>query len=219
MRKSAVGFGMALASLAVFVFLLAEVAHFGHFSWLDKAVNEMISPQSAWIVLLSKGLHFLFGPLSVIVMTLAIALIVWRRTGQKEAVLIAGMMLLGTAVSHLVKLLVARPRPENALIALSDPAFPSGHASATAIFFGILCMILLPKLKSGLLRISMISSSAFIVALVCFSRLCLHVHWLTDVLAGLALGGVIICVGVQVQDCFLTVKPTKASTTRRSGST
>jgi membrane-associated phospholipid phosphatase len=219
MRKSALAFGMALASLAVFVFLLAEVVYPGCISSLDKAVNEMMSPQSAWIVLLSKGLHFLFAPLSVIVMTVAMALITWKKIGPREAVLIAGMMLVGTAVSHLIKLLVARPRPENALIALSDAAFPSGHASATAILFGILCMILLPKLKPGLPRISVISSSAFMAALVGFSRLCLHVHWLTDVVAGLALGGVVTCVGVLVQDFFLTAKPTKASTTRRSGST
>jgi membrane-associated phospholipid phosphatase len=202
MRKSAVALGIALASTAVFVFLLSEVVYPGHISWLDKAVNEMIGQQSTWILLLSKGLHFLFAPLSVLVMTAALALIVWRMKGQREAILIAGMMLLGTALNHLIKILVARPRPENALIALSDAAFPSGHASATAVFFGILCMILVPKLKSGLPRILVISFSAFIVALVGFSRLCLHVHWLTDVLAGLALGGVIICVGVQVQDFF-----------------
>jgi membrane-associated phospholipid phosphatase len=206
---------VALASSAVFVFVLAEV-YLGHLSWLDRAVNEMISPQSPWIVLLWKGLHFLFAPLSVIVMTVAMALIVWRKTGQKEAVLIAGMMLLGTAVSHLVKLLVARPRPENALIALSDPAFPSGHASATAIFFGILCMMLVPRLKPGLRRITVISCSVFMVALVGFSRLCLHVHWLTDVVAGLALGGAVTCAGVLAQDFFSTAKPTEASDHRDS---
>ena len=216
MRKSAVASGIALALMAVFVFVLAEVVSPGHISGLDKAVNEMIGRQSAWIVLLSKGLHFLFAPVSVIVMTIAMATIVWRKIGQKEAVLIAGMMLLGTAVNHLIKLLVARPRPEDALIALSDAAFPSGHALATAVFFGILCMILVPKLKPGLPRVSMISASVFVVALVGFSRLCLHVHWLTDVLAGLALGGVIICAGALAQDFFSTARPTKASATRRS---
>lgn len=216
MRKSAIAFGLAFASMAVFVFLLVEVTFLGHISWLDKAANEMISQQSALIILLSKGLHYLFSPISVIVMTVAIALIVWRKIGQREAILIAGLMLLGTAINQLIKLLVARPRPENALIALSDAAFPSGHTSATAVFFGILCMILLPKFKSSLLRISMISFSAFMVALVGFSRLYLQVHWLTDVLAGLALGGAIICIGVQAQNFFSTAKPTNSSAKTKS---
>jgi membrane-associated phospholipid phosphatase len=205
---------MALASMGVFVFLLVETVSLGHFAWLDKAVNEMTSRQSAWIVLLSKGLHFLFAPLAVIVMSVAVALIVWRKIGQKEAALIMGMMLVGTAVSHLFKLLVARPRPANALIALGDSAFPSGHASATAVFFGILCMILVPRLKPGLPRISVIFSSVFMVALVGFSRLSLHVHWLTDVLAGLALGGVIICVGVMAAKLTSAEGPCRERTGR-----
>jgi membrane-associated phospholipid phosphatase len=62
----------------------------------------------------------------------------------------------------------------------------------------------------------MISVSTFIVALVGFSRLSLHVHWLTDVLAGLALGGVVVSAGVLAQDFFSTAKPPTASARKKS---
>jgi undecaprenyl-diphosphatase len=214
-KSSTVVIGVACASLAVFVFLLAEVTHFGRLWWLDRSVNEIMSQQSAWIVLLSRGLHYLFSAISLILISIILALVLWRRIGRRRAVLIAGPMLLGAGVNQLVKLLVARPRPVNAMIALSDSAFPSGHTSATAIFFGIMCMVLLPRLTPGLPRAVMISASAFLVALVGFSRLALHVHWLTDVLAGLALGGTVISIGLLVQGFFPPARPVKASSGRK----
>ncbi len=198
-KNSPVAFGVACASLAVFVFLLAEVTHFGQLWWLDKSVNEIMGRQSAWVVLLSKGLHYLFAAISMIVVTMALGFLFWRKIGKRKALLTAGLTLFGAGTTQLIKLLVARPRPVNAMFALSDAAFPSGHTSATTIFFGVMCMILLPRLTPGFPRAIMISASALLVAFVGFSRLSLHVHWLTDVLGGLALGGVVVSIGVLAQ--------------------
>ena len=216
-RNSAAAFGAACASLALFIVLLAEVTHFGQLSGLDTSVNEMMSRQSAWVVLLSKGLHYLFSVISAIVITIALAFLLWRKIGIRQAILATGLTLFGAGLDQLIKFLVARPRPVDAMIALRDAAFPSGHTTSTTIFFGIMCMILLPRLTSDLPRVIMISASAFIVALVGFSRLSLHVHWLTDVLAGLALGGVVVSIGVLAQDFFSTAGPPRASARRRPG--
>jgi membrane-associated phospholipid phosphatase len=214
-RSSAAALGAACVSLAVFVFLLAEVSYFGQLSWLDRSVNEIMSRQPAWTILLSKGLHYLFSAISLIVTSIALALVLWRRIGRRRAILTAGLMLLGAGLNQLIKLLVARPRPVDAMIALRDAAFPSGHTSATTIFFGIMCMLLLPRLTPGLPRAITISASVFIVALVGFSRLALHVHWLTDVLAGLALGGIVVSIGLLAQRFFPPAGPIGASAARK----
>jgi undecaprenyl-diphosphatase len=199
-RSPAAALAVAGASLAVFVFLLAEVTHFGQLSWLDKSVNEMMGRQTAWIILLSKGLHYLFSAISLIVIAIVLAFLLVRKIGRRQAVLTAGLMLLGAGLVQLIKLIVGRPRPANAMLALGDAAFPSGHTSATTIFFGFMCMILLPRLPPGLPRAMLVSASVLIAALVGFSRLSLHVHWLTDVLAGLALGGMVVSLGVAARD-------------------
>jgi membrane-associated phospholipid phosphatase len=200
MRKPAAALSMGCACLAVFIFLLPGETHFGRLAWLDTSVNEMLGRQSAGIILLSKGLHYIFSAISMIVATTALACIFWRKIGRSRAILMTGLILLVAGLNQFIKFAVARPRPVNAIIALRDTAFPSGHTSATTVFVGILCMILLPRLAPGRQRGIMIFASALTAALVGFSRLSLHVHWLTDVLAGLSLGGIVVSFGVLVQE-------------------
>ena len=206
--------GMACVFAAVFVFLLAEVVYFGQLVRLDTSVDEMLSRPAAWIILLSKGLHYLFSAISMIVITTALACIFWRKIGSRKAILMTGLIVIGAGLNQLIKLAVARPRPADAMIALPDTAFPSGHTSATTIFVGLLCTMVLPRLSPGLQRSVMISVSVFVAALVGFSRLALHVHWLTDVLAGLALGGVVVSAGVLARDFLPPAGPTRGQAGR-----
>ena len=161
MRKPAAALSMGCACLAAFIFLLTGETHLGRLARLDMAVNEMLGRQLAAIILLSKGLHYLFSAISMIVATTALACIFWRKIGRSRAILMTGLILLVAGVNQLIKFAVARPRPVNAMIALSDTAFPSGHTSATTVFVGILCMILLPRLAPGRQRGIMISRVHF----------------------------------------------------------
>jgi undecaprenyl-diphosphatase len=186
--------GLACASFAALVFLLMDVTHFHHLARLDTRVRELMAMQPAWLVLLSTGLHYLFSFFGILSLTAAVAFLLWRRIGRKEAVMIPGMTLLGAGLNAIIKFLVARPRPTGGLIFLADSAFPSGHTTSTTIFFAVMCVTLLPRLASGLHRALMISAAIFIVGLVGFSRLSLQVHWLTDVLAGMVLGGGVVSI-------------------------
>lgn len=98
-------------------------------------------------------------------------------------------MLLANALSHapvqLLKRLVARPRPSDALgrplalVPLPDPfSFPSGHAAATTAVASTLVMA-----HPGTAPIALP-----LAALVSYSRVALRVHHAGDVLAGIALG-------------------------------
>jgi undecaprenyl-diphosphatase len=98
-------------------------------------------------------------------------------------------MLLANALSHapvqLLKRLVARPRPSDALgrplalVPLPDPfSFPSGHAAATTAVAATLVMA-----HPGAAPIALP-----LAALVSYSRVALRVHHAGDVLAGIALG-------------------------------
>jgi membrane-associated phospholipid phosphatase len=178
---------------------LAEVTRVHQLSSVDRTVNAVMSQLPAWIVVVSNGLHYLFSVASLLAVTVALAFVFGRRIGRAQAVLITGLMVSGAVVNQLVKFLVARPRPADALIPLADSAFPSGHTSATAIFFGILSITLLPRTASSLGRALILCASALLVGVVGFSRLALRVHWLTDVAAGLALGGFVVSVGVILQ--------------------
>jgi len=87
-----------------------------------------------------------------------------------------------------VKQLVGRLRPTfNPAAATLGPAFPSGHSAAAAAFYATAALLLSRRRSRQTLAVLTGLAAAIAVA-VAGSRVLLDVHWLTDVIAGLALG-------------------------------
>jgi membrane-associated phospholipid phosphatase len=87
-----------------------------------------------------------------------------------------------------VKQLADRVRPAfNPAAATLGPSFPSGH-SATAAAFYATAALLIGRRRTRPWRAVLIGLAAAIAVAVAASRVLLDVHWLTDVIAGLALG-------------------------------
>ena len=81
-----------------------------------------------------------------------------------------------------------RARPEDALQVLSDPSFPSGHATMAAAFFLVMLYMLVPKIHSWIKRELFIVLCVLSVIAIGLSRVVLSVHWSSDVIAGWSLG-------------------------------
>jgi membrane-associated phospholipid phosphatase len=87
-----------------------------------------------------------------------------------------------------VKQFADRVRPAfNPVAATLGPSFPSGH-SATAAAFYATAALLIGRRRSRPWRAVLIGLAAGIGVAVAASRVLLDVHWLTDVIGGLALG-------------------------------
>jgi undecaprenyl-diphosphatase len=103
------------------------------------------------------------------------------------------MLVVGTGAGELLvfalKTLFARARPAPVfpeLLPLSA-SFPSGHAFVAMVFYGFLTYLLLGAVRSWTSRFILVIAGSFLVLLIGFSRIFLGVHWLSDVLGGLAL--------------------------------
>jgi membrane-associated phospholipid phosphatase len=87
-----------------------------------------------------------------------------------------------------VKDLADRVRPAfNPVAATLGPSFPSGH-SATAAAFYACAALLIGRHRGRPARAALAGLAVGLAVAVAASRVLLDVHWLTDVIAGLALG-------------------------------
>lgn len=108
-------------------------------------------------------------------------------------------MLASGLLIYIIKEIVQRARPENALILESGFSFPSGHALISVVFFGFLIYFALKNMKNKSAKITI---SIILIAVILFigkSRLILNVHWFSDVLAGFFLGLAILLASISIK--------------------
>ena len=85
--------------------------------------------------------------------------------------------------------LLARQRPPTQIWnILTIPGFPSGHGISSVTFFGLLAYLLVPKMRSVLWKGAVVVAALFIIVFIGFSRVFTAGHYLTDILAGYAVG-------------------------------
>jgi undecaprenyl-diphosphatase len=130
------------------------------------------SAKGSFFLLLAVGLFFAF-----------------RRRDQLPALLI-GVGFIGVAASTaLLKALYDRPAPGDwAAGDLSGESFPSGHMAQAVAVWGIVTLVLAMDRPRGRGRRTIVAGAALLIAGAGVSRLLLEAHWLTDVIAGTALG-------------------------------
>jgi len=96
----------------------------------------------------------------------------------------------GMLLNRYLKLVFYRPRPrfDDPILALTGYSFPSGHTMAATVLYGVLCVLLVTKVKTKPAKILIILAAGLLIALVGFSRMYLGAHYLSDVLGAMAEG-------------------------------
>ena len=87
----------------------------------------------------------------------------------------------------IIKNLIERPRPIEALYKESTSAFPSAHAAIAVSLYGFLLWHVYKQKKQRFKNL-LIATLAILIILLGISRLYLGVHYLSDVLAGYTVG-------------------------------
>ena len=92
-------------------------------------------------------------------------------------------------VNSAVKAMVHRQRPVVPQPFVHEPgaSFPSGHAQAAIVGYGVLLLVFLPVL-TGVWRRVAVGAAVVLVLGIGFSRVALAAHYVSDVLGGFVLG-------------------------------
>ena len=136
-----------------------------------------------------EGVTSLASTPGVILIGCVIGAIEWARVPSRWIPVFLVVVTVGDSiVTNLVKNGVDRARPTiDPLAATLGPSFPSGHSSTAAAFFAALALLAGRRRPHHQKAVLAALAVGFAVAVAC-SRVLLDVHWLSDVIAGLALG-------------------------------
>ncbi|MFT3891096.1 MAG: phosphatase PAP2 family protein [Anaerolineales bacterium] len=82
-----------------------------------------------------------------------------------------------------------RTRPAEQIgIVVHDPSFPSGHTISAVLCYGLLAYLLVPKMPNLFWKWVVVLGAILTIVFIGFSRVFLGGHYLTDIIAGYALG-------------------------------
>ena len=158
---------------------------------LDRAALAWAHTHAApWLTDVMLKLTFSGGPSATSVYALIlVAVFLWGRrlrTAAAIAGIVYGGMLLNVVVKHAFGR--ARPTVEHPVITLVTFSFPSGHAAAATIFGGLLCVLAVRWTDRQAHKVIAPSVAILWIVAVCASRVYLGLHYLTDVVGGIAEG-------------------------------
>jgi membrane-associated phospholipid phosphatase len=123
-----------------------------------------------------------------------VSLLAYRRN-RLEALLL-GIGLSGAALmAHIIKRILARPRPALYPLLIELPvsdSFPSAHVTHATAFF--LCLVLIVRRQAPEWTWWVAGGALVVVACVVASRIYLKVHFPSDTLGGMVLGGLWVAV-------------------------
>lgn len=180
-----------LATLVVLLALLSLVSTWLLTGWLGgldrvlfQSLQDLRTPIADQVLVMITGLGdtpVLLGVLVCGSAWLAIrgrtqAALHWFATGASAA-----------ALTQLLKVVVAAPRPMPLYDGISAFSFPSSHASLSVAVYGFLAVLVARELTPARRWIPYVTVAMLVIPIV-FTRLYLGAHWLSDVLGGLALG-------------------------------
>ena len=198
---------IAIVVLSVAFVAMTIAITAGLFTSLDHQVAE--ATHSIW----DESLHGLFQAIAELggleltgIIMLALFVYLWR--GGFGADSLAVLAFAGAVGLELVyKNLFFHPGPSRALAHRDGPSltellpgsglgnsFPSGHMLRAVVAYGLLAFVIRRLAPSRLARWLAVPVAIVIIVFVAFDRLYLDVHWESDVIGGLLLGGIALVV-------------------------
>jgi membrane-associated phospholipid phosphatase len=196
---------IVLLSVAFVAMTIAITA--GIFTSLDHQVAEAM--HGLW----QESLHTPFQLIAELgglelttILMLGLVIYLWRGGFGSDALVVVAFV--GAVVLELVyKFLFFHPGPPRSLSHRDGPSltdllvgnglgnsFPSGHMVRAVVAWGLLAFVISRLAPSGVVRMLAIPVAIVIIVAVALDRLYLDVHWESDVVGGLLLGGIALVV-------------------------
>ena len=165
------------------------VPYFAVDLWLTQRLQQFTHPAIRRLMIAVSWPGYDFHPLIV---TLGAAGLLLIRRLRLEAACLAASAGLGSLITTLVKLTIARARPTTDLIAVyvhhRTTSFPSGHVVSYLALYGFLFYLVYVLMPRSRVRSFLLTLFGAMIGLVGLSRIYLGAHWASDVIGGYCVG-------------------------------
>lgn len=165
-------------------------------SWIDRIQGSISEGKTSFIMKITE----LGNMKLVIALTIIIAIVLFFKRKFAEGLWFGGTILFCAAIGgKVLKKFFDRDRPAFLqLIEKTNESFPSGHATATTIFYGFIGLVLILASVQIWKKVVIGFITLVWIGFILFTRIYLGVHFPTDVLAGFLYGiaSVLISIGV-----------------------
>lgn len=163
--------------------------------------NNIINKNRTEIV---KVITNITSPIMVIITVLILVLAI----KDKKIKISLVINLLGiTIINNLIKVIIARPRPEiNKLVTETGYSFPSGHSITSMVFYGYLVYLTYKYINNKKIKIPLIIFLILLIPTIGLSRIYLGVHYASDVLCGFLLGTIYLILFISISKKYLERK-------------
>ena len=177
-------FAFVVAALAAFAGVVDAVTEADDLARLDARAHDVLFNTLGASRPLGLAVTW-FGnnaTLTAAVVLVALALVLGRRYWAAFRVVFASA--LGGLVVRGLKALFARDRPLDQVIPAAGYSFPSGHAFASTVFYGMVVYLVFRLTDRLWARVLAATLGPVVIVAVGLSRVYLNVHYLTDVVGG-----------------------------------
>ncbi len=122
-----------------------------------------------------------------LIIVAVVAFLLYRTRTRAAVVVFVAAEAVSAATNVLMKTGVDRPRPPDGLVEATASSFPSGHSA----FAAVTAVLVAGTLTHRGRRAGWVILAATLALVMAWSRTYLVVHWLTDVVGGLAAGAAV----------------------------
>jgi undecaprenyl-diphosphatase len=181
---------------------LSWFAHGAAYFPFDLSITHCVQTlESPWFVLpLSVLSASGFVPLVDAIYGVILLILFFFARWRWESIVTAIVAVFASGVSHLVKLIVARPRPPEGLVRVGrhihNSSYPAGHVLNLTAFAGLLCYFTWTRLAPSWRRSAVIAILLALIGLMGLARIDAGEHWMSDVLGGFLYGLPCVAAGI-----------------------